>query len=37
MKAAIMKVPERLKWDEAAEAQAVKAGDDAGTPRVTAH
>ncbi len=37
LKAALIKVPERIKWDEAAEAQAVKAEEDKTTPRITAH
>jgi ATP-dependent Lon protease len=37
LKAALVKVPERLNWDEAAEAQAVQAEDDKTGPRITAH
>jgi len=38
LKAALVKVPERIEWDEAAEAQAVKkAEDDKSSPRITAH
>jgi ATP-dependent Lon protease len=37
LKAALVKLPERLNWDEAAEAAAVKAEDDKSSPRVTAH
>jgi ATP-dependent Lon protease len=38
LKAALVRVPERIQWDEAAEAQAAVKGEDvAGTPRVTAH
>ncbi len=36
LKVALVKMPERLQWDEAAEAQAVQ-GDDKSVPRVTAH
>jgi ATP-dependent Lon protease len=37
LKAALVRVPERIEWDEAAEAQAVKAEDDKSSPRITAH
>jgi ATP-dependent Lon protease len=37
LKAALVKMPERLTWDEAAEAQAVQSEDGQTTPRVTAH
>jgi ATP-dependent Lon protease len=37
LKAALVKVPERMSWDEASEAQAVQSEDGKTTPRVTAH
>jgi ATP-dependent Lon protease len=37
LKAALVKPPERLVWDEAAEAQAVKGEEDKAGPRLTAH
>ncbi len=37
LKAALVKVPERLNWDEAAEAQAVQSEDGSAGSRVTAH
>ncbi|WP_424956266.1 endopeptidase La [Hyphomicrobium sp. 1Nfss2.1] len=37
LKAALVRVPERLVWDEAAEAAAVKAEEGNAGPRVTAH
>ena len=37
LKAALVRVPERITWDEAAEAQAVKPEDDKTGPRITAH
>ncbi len=37
LKAALVKVPERIVWDEAAEAQAVQSEDGSAGSRVTAH
>jgi ATP-dependent Lon protease len=37
LRAALVRVPERLIWDEAAEAAAVKSEEAAATPRATAH
>jgi len=37
LKAALVKTPEPLAWDEAAEAQAVSGEEDKGGPRLTAH
>jgi ATP-dependent Lon protease len=37
LKAALVKVPERINWDEAAEAQAVQSEDGTAASRVTAH
>jgi ATP-dependent Lon protease len=37
LKAALVKVPERINWDEAAEAQAVQGEDGSAGSRVTAH
>jgi ATP-dependent Lon protease len=37
LKAALVKVPERINWDEAAEAQAVQSEDGSTGSRVTAH
>jgi ATP-dependent Lon protease len=37
LKAALVKPPERIEWDEAAEAQAVKGEEDKAGPRLTAH
>ena len=38
LKAGLVRVPERIIWDEAAEAQAVKNEDDGSTgSRITAH
>ena len=37
LKAGLVRVPERIKWDEAAEAKAVQAEEDKSTPRITAH
>jgi ATP-dependent Lon protease len=37
LKTALLRTPERIVWDEAAEAAAVKAEDTAAAARVTAH
>jgi ATP-dependent Lon protease len=37
LRAALVKMPERINWDEAAEAQSVQSEDGKATPRVTAH
>jgi ATP-dependent Lon protease len=37
LKGALVKVPERLSWDEASETQAVQGEEDKSSPRVTAH
>ena len=37
LKTALLRTPERIVWDEAAEAAAVKAEDSAAAARATAH
>jgi hypothetical protein len=37
LKAALVKVPERLSWEETSETQAVAGEDDKAGARVTAH
>jgi ATP-dependent Lon protease len=37
LKAALVRPPERISWDEASETPAVAGEDDKSSPRVTAH
>jgi ATP-dependent Lon protease len=37
LKAALVKPPERIEWDEAAETQAVAGEEGKASPRLTAH